>query len=150
VTLTIPLSSGNDSISSQTKTQKTTYPLLQNDQPLQTDKENANAFALHLQEIFTPLQTDIARNNAVQRFNFNSPELQPNKDHRINENRQLTTPITSHDISQTIEHKKNTASGIDGITYRHIKEGPPCLLVLLAAIYTFILQTGYIPPDWKK
>jgi len=39
--------------------------------------------------------------------------------------------------------------GIDSITYRHTKEGPPSLLILLAAIYTFILRTGYIPADWK-
>jgi len=122
------------------KNAKTTYQLLQNDQPLQTDKEKANAFALHLQEIFTPLQTDIPRNHPVQRFNFNSPELQPNKNHRINENRQLTTPITSNVISQRIEHKKNTAPVIDGITYRHIKEGPPFLLILFAAIYRIYLH----------
>jgi len=47
------------------KCTKTTYPLLQNDQPLQTDREKANAFAAHLQEIFTPPQTDIARNHQI-------------------------------------------------------------------------------------
>jgi len=131
------------------KNTKTIYPLLQHDQPVETDKEKANAFAFHLQEIFTPLETDIARNHSVQRFNFNSPELQPCKDHRINESRQLTAPITSNDICQTIEQRKNTPPGIDGITYRHIKEAPPFLLILLAAIYTFILRTGNIQPDWK-
>jgi len=131
------------------KRTKTTYPLLQNDQPLQSDQEKANVFAAHLQEIFTPIWPHIPRTHPANRLHITSPALQPHSDHQINENNYLTAPITANEIITTIVRKKNTAPGLDGITYRHIKEGPLRLLLLIAAIFNFILRTGFLPTQWK-
>lgn len=131
------------------KRTKTSYPLLQDDQLLQTDTDKANAFASYLQEIFRPTHPHIERTHPANRLNITSPALQPHPEHRVNENSYLTAPITVNEIATTIARKKNTAPGMDSITYRHIKEGPLRLLQLIAAIFNFILRTGFIPAEWK-
>jgi hypothetical protein len=89
------------------------------------------------------------RNHPVNRLNLHSAALQPSIDHHIDETAHLTAPITVEEVIATTSRKKSTAPGLDGITYRHIKEGPYQLLLLLAAIFNFILRTGYIPAEWK-
>jgi hypothetical protein len=129
---------------------QTPYPLIHHNQPLHTDNAKADAFADYLQDIFTPLQPlHPQRNHPVQRLRLSSPHFQPNTTHNLPLQNPLTEPITVQDITHAIVHKRNTAPGMDNISYRHIREAPYALLHLLALVYTFILRTGFIPTDWK-
>ena len=129
---------------------RTSYPILHLNEPLHSDTDKANAFADHLQEIFTPSVRDtLPRLHPVRRLNLSSPHLQPQVTHQLPGNNHLTAPVTVENITAFVSNRRNTAPGFDGITYRHIKESPYTLLHLLALIYTFILRTGFIPPEWK-
>ena len=132
------------------QSKSTSYPLLVNDIPLHTDQEKADAFADQLQSTFTPtVPQGLSPRHPVNRFNFTSRLLQPDITHSLDLDNPLTEPITTDDIIHTVSRKRNTAPGIDQITYRHIKESPYILIRLLATIYTFILRTGFIPSTWK-
>jgi len=131
------------------KFSKSAYPLLHGNQALHSDQDKANAFADYLQDIFTPhISINPLRRHPADRIDFTSPHLQPNIDHPLPDH-PLTAPITSEEIIHAITHKRNSAPGIDQITYRHLKEAPYNLLNLQATIFTFILCTGYIPLPWK-
>lgn len=130
------------------QTSHTTYPLLQDEQPLHDDTDKANAFADHLQDIFTPLPPPRAR-HPTDRFNIDSPFLQPSVTHPILPDHPLTAPITVDDIRLTTARRRTTAPGLDGITYKHISQSPILFLQLLAYIYNFILRTGFYPASWK-
>ncbi|MBK5646087.1 MAG: hypothetical protein I4N51_02495, partial [Acinetobacter sp.] len=127
----------------------TPYPLLQNNAALTTDEEKADAFAEYLQEVFTPPPRHNPYQHPVDRLNPDSQILQPNISHTMPDTNPLTVEITTEDINRSIKNKRNSAPGIDNISYRHIKEAPVLFINLLATIYTFILRTGFIPMDWK-
>ena len=126
------------------------YPLLQGDTPLACSSDKANAFATYLQDIFTPNSSDpFDLHPPPTDALLQSPSLQPSLTHTLSPDHPLTAPITPLDIQRVVKHRKSTAPGIDRISYRHVREGPPQLFLLLASLYMFILRTGFFPPDWK-
>ena len=133
------------------KYQRTTYPLISDDQPLTTDEEKANAFADFFQTILTPTITPYrtALHSRIEHLYTNQPpHLQPNIHHHLQDTL-LTSPITSNEIQSVIHSKRNTAPGFDNITYKLIKSSPQIVHTLLATVYNFILRTGYYPQNWK-
>ena len=133
------------------KYQRTTYPLISNNQPLTSDQEKADAFADFFQTIFTPTITPYrtALHNRIEILYTNQPPyLQSSLQHRL-EDTPLTSPITANDIQSVIHSKRNTAPGFDNITYKLIKSSPLIVHTLLATVYNFILRTGYYPQHWK-
>jgi len=83
-----------------------------------------------------------------KRLDLPSPQLQPNIAHILPEH-PLTAPIIPEDITQSLARKRQSAPGIDTITYKHLKEAPYSLIQLLAIIYTFIFRTGFLPLQSK-
>jgi len=85
------------------------------------------------------------KTHTVDRLNPEFPALQPNISHTLPETNQSIT----EEINRSIANKRNSAPGVNNISYRHIREVPASFIQLLAIIYTFILRTGFISQDWK-
>ena len=62
----------------------------------------------------------------------------------------LDTPINVDEVSKVVQSLPNgKASGFDGITYEHIKNGGSKLLESLVYLYRNIIEKEYIPRVFK-
>ena len=111
------------------------------------EKGILDAFREHFPSVCTPIPDpsydednfDLV-NNCVSRYNsFN------NKDEF------LSDPFTEYEVSKAIGrfHLKK-ACGYDNISTEHIKYAGPCLVYILVLVYNYVLQTEYIPVNFRR
>lgn len=100
-----------------------------------SDTEKAEAFAMHLEEVFTP---------SIQRNSQNLPEV------LVNKNTQLIKfkfKNVKKMICDQINPKK--AAGEDLITGKMIRELPDKFIKVLTYLFNAIMRVGYYPRKWK-
>ena len=63
----------------------------------------------------------------------------------------LALPFTEFEVSKAISklHLRK-ASGYDNISTEHIKYAGPCLVYILTLVYNYILQSEYIPVNFRR
>ena len=59
------------------------------------------------------------------------------------------TPIVMHELLEALSNRKDTAPGIDKVTYSMIHHAPSNIKQRLIHIYNKILSTGRMPQCWK-
>ena len=73
-----------------------------------------------------------------------APSFEQDEEHR------LLSPITVADVRQKIqESKKDSAPGVDGISYKLLENCPEICFAKLIIILNFCLSIGYFPKTWK-
>jgi len=104
-----------------------------------SDKEKAETFAMHLEQVFQPFQIQSPLDTSTQHPNYEPDPASI----------QLFSPSeVVFEIDKNLNPKK--APGHDEITGRMIKELPKKGLVLLTYIFNAIIRLRYVPSAWKK
>lgn len=130
----------------------TTYPLKdENGIHLKTDEEKIEVFENLYSEIFTPppstddsAETDREAQQIYDEIQDLFQEVKPR-----GEGHDLKLEVTPEMIIKSLKQAKNTAPGIDGIHYKHVRNLSVKALTYLAKIYNACSRCCYFPDKWK-
>lgn len=109
-----------------------------------TNLEKAEAFALHLEQRFTPFLLNTT-NERLEIINQTTNQHPP-----ITTNNPSFRPITLNDVKSQIKNLENNKSpGLDKIDNKTIKALPDSALLYLTLIFNNVLRHGHFPHQWK-
>ena len=133
-------------------TQHHTCPLTHNNTQITDPKQKADIFQQHFEDIFTSTDSTDFNEKFKQKISAKLPNLTHLRStHEFQDTHTLTKPITYAELIHNFKKlNKNKAPGPDNISYEHIKEAPHSATIILLNIYNAIIQTAYIPPQFKQ
>ncbi|KAH8272610.1 hypothetical protein KR018_004058, partial [Drosophila ironensis] len=106
-----------------------------------TDADRANAFAVHLEKVFSPNRRCTAEHAANVALQLVEPPIPA----------EPYPPVTEEEIAQHIVNAKSRkAPGDDGINAAALKILPPSTIKLITTIFNKCLDLGYFPTPWKR
>ena len=123
---------------------KTTYandPLIQEGNIVSSSEEKAEIL---VESFAKKMNTGMAKEEAL-------PYLLPisiaiSKDNR----KEYNSPITRHEVEETLGQLKDTSAGDDLIHNKFLKHLPPEIIKWLVEIFNRIFSTGEIPNQWRE
>lgn len=111
--------------------------------------EKAEAFAVHLEERFSPIysNSDSCRASVLQEL---EQDIANKRQLQLTEEEPSRRPISPAEILQLIDMlPPKKSSGWDNINNKVLKSLPNKAIAYLALIYNAILQHGHFPQKWK-
>ena len=111
-----------------------------------SNEDICRAWAEHFETIYN-YDTSIA---SVDHVNLVTNDVRDIQNLQKTKN-ELIKPFIEDEITQICTSlKNNKSSGLDNISYEHIKYGGKTLYRHLCNLFNLVLMTLYTPPDWEK